>query len=489
MEGRSIAACTAGILPLLIWSAAATASTPFFMGLGDLPGGPFSSTAAAVSADGSIVVGSSVIATVGNPHRPDSLEAAFRWTAETGKVGLGDLAGGPVDSGAGGVSADGSVVVGSSAVDVLAGREPPFQTLYRAFRWTLGQGMVNLGRLQNSHTTSFASDVSADGSVIVGMSGVHPIRQVARGEAFRWRQGSGMVGLGELPGYDYSDASGVSADGSVVVGRSWSGANQSTSSEAFHWRPGAGMVSLGDLPGGQLNSHAVGVSADGSVIVGRGSSDAGSEAFRWTQASGMVGLGDLPGGDFLSIANGVSADGSIAVGQGRSESGNEAFIWDPTHGMRSLRSILANNFGLSTELAGWTLTSANDISADGQFIVGSGTNPNGNSEAWLARLDSAPALPGDFNNDGTVDAADYVIWRTTDGTQAGHDVWRAHFGQAAVGGISAGVIAAVPEPIALTMFVVAMIAYSCANSRRRHNSCAGATCTTRTNSGKGVDSE
>ena len=35
-------------------------------------------------------------------------------------------------------------------------------------------------------------------------------------------------------------------------------------------------------------------------------------------------------------------------------------------------------------------------------------------------LSSAVAhLPGDYNRDGTVDAADYVVWRKTDGTQAG----------------------------------------------------------------------
>ena len=41
------------------------------------------------------------------------------------------------------------------------------------------------------------------------------------------------------------------------------------------------------------------------------------------------------------------------------------------------------------------------------------------------------ALPGDFNDDGTVDAADYVVWRKTDGTQIGYDTWRAHFGETA----------------------------------------------------------
>jgi hypothetical protein len=37
-------------------------------------------------------------------------------------------------------------------------------------------------------------------------------------------------------------------------------------------------------------------------------------------------------------------------------------------------------------------------------------------------------LGGDFNADGAVDAADYVVWRKTDGSQARYDLWRANFG-------------------------------------------------------------
>ena len=44
---------------------------------------------------------------------------------------------------------------------------------------------------------------------------------------------------------------------------------------------------------------------------------------------------------------------------------------------------------------------------------------------------AAPGIPGDFNFDGFVDAADYVTWRKTDGTPAGYNVWRTHFGQPA----------------------------------------------------------
>ena len=58
-------------------------------------------------------------------------------------------------------------------------------------------------------------------------------------------------------------------------------------------------------------------------------------------------------------------------------------------------------------------------------------------------------LPGDFNSNGVVDAADYVVWRKglgTTYTQNDYNVWRAHFGQAAGSGSVATATTAVPEP-------------------------------------------
>lgn len=37
-------------------------------------------------------------------------------------------------------------------------------------------------------------------------------------------------------------------------------------------------------------------------------------------------------------------------------------------------------------------------------------------------------ISGDFNNDNFVDAADYPVWRKTDGSAAGYDAWTAQFG-------------------------------------------------------------
>ena len=109
----------------------------------------------------------------------------------------------------------------------------------------------------------------------------------------------------------------------------------------------------------------------------------------------MTGLGDLPGGDFSSRAYSVSGDGSVIVGTGSSASSdrayNEAFIWNPVNGMLGLQNVLEDHLGL--DLAGWTLTSARDISFDSRVITGEGINPQGNREAWLVQSFGSPFGP------------------------------------------------------------------------------------------------
>jgi uncharacterized membrane protein len=97
----------------------------------------------------------------------------------------------------------------------------------------------------------------------------------------------------------------------------------------------------------------------------------------------MIGLGTLPGGT-SSTAIGVSADGSAVVGYVQFSSGTRAFFWDSFHGMRVVQDMLVDDFGL--DLTGWKLEGATATSADGQVIVGYGTNPSGQTEAWLAMI-------------------------------------------------------------------------------------------------------
>jgi len=300
---------------------------------------------------------------------------------------LGDLPGGTFSGGAFGVSADGSVIVGNS--NSANGTE--------AFRWTQGTGIVGLGSLiGGSSFASYGNATSADGSVVVGQS-----NSASDYQAFRWTQAAGMVGLGDLPsGINFSAAYGVSADGSVIVGVGHSASGQ----EAFRWTLATGMVGLGDLPGAKtgaaFDSRGYGVSADGSTVVGASQSSNGLEAFRWTQATGMVGLGDLPGSVFTSIAEATSGDGSIVVGEGNEgTTSSRAFIWDAAHGMRDLEDVLINDYGLGASLVGWHLWAATGISADGNVIVGSGTYPDdsqGINAGWVVDLVPEPPAVATF---------------------------------------------------------------------------------------------
>lgn len=64
-------------------------------------------------------------------------------------------------------------------------------------------------------------------------------------------------------------------------------------------------------------------------------------------------------------------------------------------------------------------------------------------------LNALAAVSGDVNVNGVVDAADYVMWRKTGGTQQQYHTWRTNFGQTAgsgAGNTYSASIAAVPEP-------------------------------------------
>lgn len=56
------------------------------------------------------------------------------------------------------------------------------------------------------------------------------------------------------------------------------------------------------------------------------------------------------------------------------------------------------------------------------------------------------SLPGDFNKDGNVDAADYTVWRNESLGPEKYLEWKSHFGQSAGNPGGAGQSAAVPEP-------------------------------------------
>jgi uncharacterized membrane protein len=162
------------------------------------------------------------------------------------------------------VTADGSVVVGASFVKFDAFYEP----VVHAFRWTEHMGMVDLETASEVTVSSYASDITPNGNVIVGRRGE---------EVFRWTEETGMVGLGNLSGRSIWPSA-VSADGNIIVGQSTHGCPFAFVNEAFIWTPHGGMENLkgkllsaegSGLDRWQLTA-ATAISADGRTIVGNG---------------------------------------------------------------------------------------------------------------------------------------------------------------------------------------------------------------------------
>jgi autotransporter-associated beta strand protein len=86
---------------------------------------------------------------------------------------------------------------------------------------------------------------------------------------------------------------------------------------------------------------------------------------------------------------------------------------------------------------------------------------------------TAGSVGGDYNEDGTVDAADYTTWRNNLGSGTAlpnddspgvdfddYDRWKRHFGESSGGGSVGAASAAVPEPTTASLLVLATIALS-----------------------------
>jgi hypothetical protein len=110
--------------------------------------------------------------------------------------------------------------------------------------------------------------------------------------------------------------------------------------------------------------------------------------------------------------------------------------------------------------SGAPLAGTMDVGIDTIRITayGTGSSTDGSKEIFFNKL-MITGLAGDYNKDGRVDAADYVMWRNSDGTQAGYNTWRTHFGEPSGAGTGAPggspSQASVPEPATLVLLMFA----------------------------------
>src|SRR5262245_4662697 len=157
------------------------------------------------------------------------------------------------------VSADGSVVVGNTAGD------------YETIRWTPLDGTVLLGRgtVAGLGTGAGTPNVSDDGTrinaTILGADSTYTTLGI-------WTEGTGWQELippvppdGGILDQSYGSAWAVSGDGTTVVGLYWRPTAPGGSAHACSWTGAGGLVDLGSSG---HSSRASGVNIDGTVVAG-----------------------------------------------------------------------------------------------------------------------------------------------------------------------------------------------------------------------------
>lgn len=362
-SGRCLAprsAPAAAVLALLGLTAAAPTLAQTIHPIPPIPGGGFT-RAAAISADGNTATGYS--------DNAASQDRAIRWTFLGGTQDMGFLPGGVSNSYGEASDATGTI---------LAGYGDSGST--RAFRWTTGGGYQVLPVASGASPGNFnqASGINQAGNIVVGTAGLS-----SGARAFLWNSASPATSanLGVLSGQSSSGAAAVSGDGSTVVG--------SSGPFAIRYTAGGGMVSLGSVPG-QAWALGEAVNTDGSVITGRYSLG-GEFGYRWTQATGMVPLPQTPSGCIALRPRAISGDGKLIIGQVvDNTAGFTAFVWTPAMGTQLLANHLAAR---GVNLAGWQLTDATGISADGRAMCGDGFY-NGVPRGWVVKdLPCANLIP------------------------------------------------------------------------------------------------
>jgi probable HAF family extracellular repeat protein len=200
-----------------------------------------------------------------------------------------------------------------------------------AFVWT-SAGMQDIGTLGGNYSVGRSIN---DRGQVAGESTIS-VGQATR--AFRFTAGEGMNDLGTLSGGANSRAYGIN-DSGQVVGESDTGPILSLGvrlrgfplfgTHAFLWTEGVGMVDLGHLGGGTSGARAI---SNTGVVVGSSHLMNGtSHAFYWTRAQGMIDLNTLlplNSGWVLTEANGVNDRGQF-TGAGLHNGVSRAFRLGP----------------------------------------------------------------------------------------------------------------------------------------------------------------
>ena len=349
-----------------------------FAGVGIAPGGT-ASTVSGITADGSVVCGTSA-------------SKAFLWTETDGLKSLA-LPVGATTATAAGVGIYNGAVVLAAATNA---------STYRAKRWdgnTLGTGTwSNLPRMDGSLEWN-PSGLGTDGAANLWIAGSSVNGGDGNGrQAGRYRQSTGTTDSFALPslGHDHSDFHAASDTGGFGGQYQYRGTAPAGGARNAMKSAGAspctGLNTLLGAPTTSTEAVVKAISRNGLVQAGwsyYAGGGANPMPCLWNNSTTPTAIAFLPGGDGDNSGEvlALNGDGTLAGGYtyyaGSPSGPREAFLWDALNGTRHLQTALASQYGL--DLSGWTLQEVRAISADGMVLAGNGLH-NGVSEGWVVRF-------------------------------------------------------------------------------------------------------
>lgn len=208
-----------------------------------------------------------------------------------------------------------------------------------------------------------------------------------------------------------------------------------------------------------LNGKTLNISGSGQININNSVTGLGS----------IVNGGGLGTGGSTGLSGDLTSTGTLDIDVGGS--GANAFdSWAVTGNAVLSGTLSVDAVDGFTPTAGQTFTvlTASSVSAASLTL--------GGPDASMFNLIKTPTslvlqavgagVVGDYNNDGNVNAADFVLWRknpAANGGAGGYTDWRQNFGSGGVG--SGG--GAVPEPTSLLLVLMAGLAMTAATRRPR----------------------
>jgi T5SS/PEP-CTERM-associated repeat protein len=213
----------------------------------------------------------------------------------------------------------------------------------------------------------------------------------------------------------------------------------------FQWT--SGTLHVGHYNGSLTNSAGVlapGESAGSTTIAGSYTQQAAA-----TLEIEIGGVNPISQHDVVTVQNGAALGGQLQL----------ALINNFVPGAQNIFTVLSAvgniNGAFSNVANGQRLTTSDGA---GSFLVHYGTGSAFNPRQIVLTNFESSSLAGDFNRDGSVDAADYVVWRRNPSGNTlvdttNYNTWRTNFGRTAD---QLAESTSVPEPAALAL-VCAML--------------------------------